>query len=960
MSFLDTVATGLYNRYGEGLSGLCLVFPNRRAHLFFAQSLSRILKKPLWQPAYKSIEELLKETSPWRVADNFALLVELYAVYCAERRTDEPFDRFYYWGETMLYDFDQIDKSMVNAAALFTNLRERKALEGDFSFLTPEQVAHIQKFWSHFSEKNESRLQEAFIAIWDALPAIYQRFRERLSAQNRAYEGMAYRDLAEKIMSGNAAGLLSGRYVFIGFNALNECEKIVFRYLQEQRQADFYWDYDAYYINNDRQEAGYFLRDNLKNFPPPEYDPDFSPFAAEKQLTIVAASSNMSQVKATPQLLKSMQASPDERTAVVLADEQLLPPLLHVLPAVSEQMNITMGYPLRQTGIYSLLELLWRLFAHAKLSETQSKYYYKDILAIVAHQYIKRLINNDADEIRNKLILYNNIYVPNLFFTGNQFLSDLLAPCGNYRELTARLLFLLDNLSGNEPLQAAEPLLRGYIQHLTRQINKLSNALAGSRFDISIKLYTKLLREALQNERIPFTGEPLAGIQVMGLLETRVLDFDNLIVLSANEGMLPRKGTYISFIPYNLRRGFGLPAPEQQEAVWAYYFYRLLQRARHIKLVYSAKTEDTRMGEASRYLLQLKLESGHPVKEEMLNIVPQAAKSSSEAITLLPGSPEWTAMQQTIARYAHAPDAKIDMLPADSPLFSPTALNAYLSCPLRFYFHYVARFREPAAVAEKVDALLFGSLLHKVMEIIYTPWLKKEVTARDLETLLEDKNHIPIAGIIKQAIAAVYYQSATLPPDFYENGDLLMAGDILHKYVRQLLRIDQKQAPFVPEGLELPVRQLFPFTANGQPRRLLFGGVIDRLHRRGDTLYVVDYKTGVIDNTFESIDELFGGKQHPAALQILLYSLFAQQQAKQPVVPALYFLRNSYHDTADFSLYDKGNKRAVADMADYAGELAGAFAHTLSGLFDEHRPIVQTTDSKQCEYCPYRIVCNKG
>ncbi|MDR2801625.1 MAG: PD-(D/E)XK nuclease family protein, partial [Prevotellaceae bacterium] len=909
LSFLDTVAEGLYNRYGEKLSGLCLVFPNRRAHLFFAQSLSRILEKPLWQPAYKSIEELVKETSPWRVADNFALLVELYGVYCAERRTGEPFDRFYYWGETLLYDFDQIDKFMVNAAALFTNLRERKAMDGDFSFLTPEQVAYIQKFWSHFSEKDDSRLQKAFIDIWEALPAIYQRFRERLSAQNRAYEGMVYRSLAEKITSGNTAGLLSGRYVFIGFNALNECEKILFRYLQAQQQADFYWDYDAYYVNNEQQEAGCFLRDNLKNFPPPEYDPDFSPFAAEKQLTFIATSSNMAQVKATPQLLKSMQASPDERTAVVLADEQLLPPLLHTLPAASEQINITMGYPLRQTGVYSLLELLWQLFAHAKPSETQSKYYYKDILAVITHQYIKQLVNNDENDIRNELVSHNNIYVSNLFFSGNQFLSDLFAPLGNYSELTARMLFLLDCLSRNEPLRTAEPLLRGYIQHIVRQINKLSNALAGSRFDIPLKLYISLLRGILQNERIPFTGEPLAGIQVMGLLETRLLDFDNLIVLSANEGTLPHAGNYISFIPYNLRRGFGLPVPEQQEAVWAYYFYRLLQRARNIKLVYSTKTENTRMGEASRYLLQLKLESGHPVKEETLNIVPQAPKGSDEAIILLPGTPEWTAAQQTIARYAHAPDANMQMLQENSPYFSPTALNAYLSCPLRFYFRYAARIKEPDEVTEKVDNGLFGSLLHKAMEIIYLPWLKKEVTAQDLEILLNAKNRIE--EIVQQAVADVYYKAASLPPDFYENGDLLIAGDILHQYVRQVLYIDQKQTPFIPEGLELPVRKLFRFTANGQPRQLLFGGAIDRLHRRGNTLYIVDYKTGAIDNKFESIEELFGEKQHPAVLQILLYSLFEHQHTQQPVVPLLYFLRNSYSETADFSLYDKGKAQAV-------------------------------------------------
>ncbi|MDR3350888.1 MAG: PD-(D/E)XK nuclease family protein [Prevotellaceae bacterium] len=958
VSFLDTVAEGLHKRYGEKLSELCLVFPNRRAHLFFAQRLSRILKKPLWQPAYRSIEELVKETSPWRVPDNFTLLVELYGVYCAERHIDEPFDRFYYWGETMLYDFDQIDKFMANAAALFTNLRERKAMESDFSFLTPEQVAHIQQFWSHFAGSNESRLQEAFIAIWDALPDIYQRFRERLIAQNRAYEGMVYRHLAEKIISGDTAGLLPGRYVFIGFNALNECEKILFRYLQTQLQADFYWDYDAYYVNNAQQEAGYFLRDNLKHFPPPEYDPGFSPFAAEKQLTIVATSSNISQVKVTPQLLKSMQASPDARTAVVLADEQLLPPLLHTLPAVSEEINITMGYPLRQTGVYALLELLWQLFTHAKPAETATKYYYKDILAVVTHQYIKQLISKETDNIRNKLVLYNNIYVPDSFFSDNQFLSDLLAPLDNYRELTARLLFLLDRLSQNEPLRAADPLLRGYIQHIVRQINRLSSALDGSRFGISIKLYAKLLREILQNERIPFTGEPLAGIQVMGLLETRVLDFDNLVVLSANEGILPRAGNYISFIPYNLRRGFGLPTPEYQDAVWAYYFYRLLQRARNVKLVYSTKTESTRTGEASRYLLQLKLESGHPVKEETLNIVPQAHKGGEEAIILPPGSPQWVLAQQAIARYAHAPDAEVETLPANSPSFSPTALTAYLSCPLRFYFRYVEHIKEPEEVTEKVDNRLFGNLLHKAMEIIYTPWIKKEVTARELDALLNAKNNIE--EIVKQAIAAAYYQSDTLPPDFFENGDLLMAGDILHKYVRQLLFIDRQQAPFIPEGMELQVKQLFPFYANGQARQLLFGGVIDRLHRRGNTLYVVDYKTGVIDNKFESIAELFGEKQHPAVLQILLYSMMMHRETKQPVAPLLYFLRNSYSEAADFSLYDKGNKRAVATISDYAEELAGTFAQTLSALFDNNRPITQTADDKQCKYCPYRIVCNKN
>jgi hypothetical protein len=769
---------------------------------------------------------------------------------------------------------------------------------------------------------------------------------------------MLYRSLAEKITSRDASGLLPGYYVFIGFNALNECEKILFRYLQAQRRADFYWDYDAYYINNKHEEAGYFLRDNLQNFPPPEYDPGFSPFADKKELAIIAAPSNIAQVKVTPQLLKSMQAAPDQRTAVVLADEQLLPPLLHTLPAAAAQMNITMGYPLRQTPVYSLLEALCQLFAHAKpAGQAASKYYYKEILALLAHQYIKQLVNNEKEDVANKIVLHNNIYVSSLFFSGNQFLSDLLAPLANYRELAARLLFLLDAVSRNHPLQAADSLLRGYLQHTLRLVNKLSNALEGCQLEISIKLYAKLLRGILQNEQIPFTGEPLAGIQVMGLLETRLLDFDNLILLSANEGILPRPGKHTSFIPYNLRRAFGLPTPERQEAVAAYYFYRLLQRARNIKLLYSAKTEGIRTGEPSRYLLQLKLESGHPVKEQTLNIPARAPRKNEETISLPPRTPGWNLEKQTIARYAHAPETEIQTLPENSPPFSPTALNAYLACPLRFYFRYAARIKEPEEVTEKVGHSLFGRLLHKAMEIIYTPWIKKEVTAQDLETLLHPKGHIE--EIVKEAIATTCYQSPSLPPDFYDNGDLLITGDILQKYIRQLLHIDRNLAPFIPQGMELPVRQLFPFSANGQPCQLLFGGIIDRLHRRGNTLYVVDYKTGAVDNAFESIETLFGEKQHPGILQILLYSMMMHRHARQPVIPLLYFLRSAYAEAADFTLYDKGKAQAVEDIADYSEALAAALSRTLSGLFDEHRPVLQTTDSKQCEHCPYNVVCNK-
>jgi CRISPR/Cas system-associated exonuclease Cas4 (RecB family) len=935
MSFLSTVTADLYARYGEGISRLCLVFPNKRAHLFFSQHLSHIIEKPLWQPDYRSIEELIAEASPLRVADTFTLLVELYAVYCAERKTGEPFDHFYPWGETLLLDFDQIDKYRVSTAALFTNLRDRKALEGDYSFLSPEQMEYIRKFWSHFSADNESKLVAGFIALWEVLPAIYQQFRKNLTERAIAYEGMIYRDVADAIAAGTATDLFPKHYVFIGFNALNECEKMLFRFLQEQRKADFYWDYDAYYLNDPQQEAGLFLRENVKNFPSPLFDPDFSPFSEEKHMTVIAAPSNIAQAKVVPQLWEDMPSVAAERTVIVLADKQLLIPVLHTLPAVSNEINISMGYPLQQTGIYSLVDLLLLLFAHEKHSGEQHTYYYRDLLAFIAHPYIKQLISNDKDDIYNKLITFNNIRVSNSFFVDNQILYDLLAPVANYRDLSDRLLFLMDQLSSHPALNRQEPLLHGYIQHVVCQINKLTGALQKSTFDISINLYYKILHTVLQKDTIPFTGEPLAGIQVLGLFETVGIDFDNVVVLSANEGILPAINHPVSFIPYNLRRGFGLPLPEQQEAVSAYYFYRLLQRAQTINLVYSTKTDDlhTGAGEPSRYLLQLQLESGHKIEEKTLRFdidIPehQPVVVKKEAIN------------------------KLDSL-------SPSALNSYLTCPLQFYFRYIARLKEPDEVTEKVDARLFGSLLHRSMEFIYQPWIGTEITEQKLDSWLNDTDFIP--NRVRQSIAGEYYKAESLPVEFYENGDLLLVYDIICQYIRQLLRVDKKQAPFVPEGLEVMVEQMFPFVASGQAGQIRICGIIDRLHRKGERWYVVDYKTGKADNTFESIAALFGTdrtNRHNGILQTLLYSIIVQNDKKQTTTPLLYSLRESHSDEVDYRIFDKSAQAFVTDAGAYADVLTNLLSEKLGELLDTSRPFEQTPDRCNCDYCSYKPICN--
>ena len=948
-TFLDTVAADLFGRYGEKISDLCLVFPNRRARLFFGESLSRIIEKPLWQPTYKSIEELVFETSSLQPADTFSLLVELYEIYCATRKTDETFDRFYYWGETLLHDFDQIDKYCVNAAALFSNLRDYKAFDGDFSFLTPEQIAYIQKFWSNFLAEKESRLQQDFIEIWNILLPIYQQFRTKLKEKNIAYDGMIYRDMVESLADEKTKNLFAGHYIFIGFNALNECERKLFRFLQTRKQADFYWDYDNYYVNDEQQEAGLFLRKNIENFPSPEsYNHDFSSFSKAKDITAIASPSAVAQVKIVPQLLEDMPATKAEKTAIVLADEQLLIPLLHSLPDSIGEINVTMGYPLRQTAIFSLLEILLQLFVNAKQKEKgETKYYYKDILALLSHPYIKQLNSSENAKIYNNFVSLNTIYVSNQFFADNQLFHELLLPIENFGDLNNRLLFLLDNLSLNESLNNADTLLQGNIQFIVCKLNKFYDALAKSRIEeISIKLYAKLLRNIFQRQTIPFTGEPLMGVQVLGMLETRNIDFDNLIILSVNEGILPQLSRHVSFIPYNLRHGFGLPVPEQQEAIWAYYFYRLLQRANRVKIIYNTKNEGVKNGEASRYLLQLKLESGHQVKEENLSF---DIEFPEEKAIQMEKAPE--VLQLLVNNYCGKEAVK---------KFSPSALNAYLACPLKFYFKYVEHIYELDEIEEKIDNRIFGNLLHKAMEIIYAPWIGKEISGSVFDKLLANPKEIE--KVVQQSIAEEYYQKPSLPPDFKENGDILIVHDILCQYVKQLLLVDKKQAPFVPEGLEYLTQHYFSFSVNEKMQEISFGGIIDRLHRKGNNWFVVDYKTGATQNEFSTIEELFGNeekKQQPAILQTLLYSLIIYAEKKQPVTPLLYLLRESYDESVDFGIRNKETKEKVNDIAVYAEELTELLSEKLSELFNPSIPFTQTTDKKTCEYCDYKAICRK-
>ncbi|MDR3236470.1 MAG: PD-(D/E)XK nuclease family protein [Prevotellaceae bacterium] len=935
-TFLDTTAADLYARFGEKISALRLVFPNRRSRLFFTQSLSKIIDKPLWQPHYNTIEEVVSRAAGRQASEPLALLLELYDIYCAVRHSSEPFDHFYFWGEVMLRDFDMIDKYRIDAGMLFRNLKAQKELEGDFSFLSDEQAALIREFWDSFST-GKSGLQERFIATWDALFDIYTQFRQRLREKEMAYEGMLYRDL-------DLDSLPDEHFVFIGFNALNACEKLLFRHLKKRGRADFYWDYDAYYLHNPKQEAGVFLRQNIADFPSPEFDKAFSPFAGEKDIRMVAASSDAMQTKLVPQLLRDMHAAPDRRTAVVLADETLLIPTLHALPTVAADINVTMGYPLRQTPVYTLLELTLRLHHKAKQRGGATRFYYRDVLALLHHPYLKAMTPQAVQRHANDIVAKNKIYVSPDEFSGDALLSGIFTPAADYRQLVAQLLSLLDAVTRTVFTSENEKMAHACALHCARLLNKLHTSVDESRIALSLPVFTNMLRKLFRHENIPFSGEPLAGIQVLGLLETRNLDFENIIVLSCNEGILPQHSNAPSFIPYNLRRGFGLPTIEQHEAVYAYYFYRLLQRAKKITLVYNTKTDDVRTGEASRYLLQLQMESQKPIVSVGVNFA--ISHTTPEAIVI---SKDEKTMQELAAYYAD-----------DAPRsLSPSAINAYLACNLQFYYRYIERLKPRDEAAEDIDGKLLGNVLHRAMEALYKPFGGKNVTHADMLAITAHATQLDEA--VSRALAGVYYGAGELPREAHDNGKIMLLRDITAKYVRQILHYDAARTPFVIEDTERVIMQRV--ACPDVPAGIWLGGIIDRLDRQGNALHIVDYKTGATKDEFKNIAALFGdnaGERRKEALQILLYAvLLKQQHPDNNVVPKLYFLRKIYQHDTDFLLTEKDTKQRISEISPYVAPFTGELVRTLSHLFNKAIPFTQTADLDTCHYCDYKKICGR-
>ena len=956
--FLEEVAADLYARYGEGLSDRAVLFPSRRARLFFVDALGRIAGRPMWQPEWVTINDLTGEISGLHTGDRVRLITELYKVYSAYH--NEPFDKFYFWGDMLLTDFDTIDKYLIDAQMLFRNISEIKEIEADISYLTPAQL-RILSFWSSFGEQADlSEEKRRFLAIWKTLGPIYRRFRERLSSLGIAYNGMVQRAAADRIRGGGFAFPEPRRYVVAGFNALSECEKRLFGFLATAAETDFYWDYDSYYKDDPEQEAGMFVRSNVAQFPP-RTELRHDNMRGEKQIVSVAAVSNAVQCKYAAAILAGLARRRREEdpgiaagarpalgkeTAVVLTDENLLLPLLYALPADIGRVNVTMGFPLRQSLAYTFVERLVELQNHRRRKGDGCTFYHADVAGILAHPYVAECDAALTRTMHEEIVRDRRISVDAAWLGRNELLKRIFTPAATWRELSDYMLDVVAAVA-RQPYEGDDARQRvEFLAVIAEQVTKLRNSLDECDIDLTAEVYTSLLRRHLQTLRIPFEGEPLEGIQIMGILETRNLDFENVIILSMNDDNFP--GNHMaqaSFIPCNLRAAYELPTPEHHEGVYAYYFYSLIQRAKTVHMLYCSHADDKSTGEPSRYIYQLDYESGFDVRKVEVGVDVNLAETAPIEV------PKDEGVMARLERFVDA----------QSPAtLSPTAFFRYVACPLRFYFHSIARLEADDEISEEVDAPMFGTILHAAVQTLYARIAGEAHPGETLRAMIRTGE---VAQAVEAAINENYLQDKHATAEDY-SGNLLLVKDIVIRYLRGgVMPYDAAHDAFAVSGLEEPVAYPFRFRAGGRDLEMKFAGIADRIDTLDDgALRVVDYKTGAPHLEFDGVESLFTGtgKQRLSnILQTLLYAMMLHRSRGCDVEPALYYVRNMNRPGYSPQLDDKQTGVKGARYTLYRERFEELLRAQLAELYDTSVPFRQCEDADTCKYCDFNVICKR-
>lgn len=957
-SFLKLVAADLYKHTEGNLAHTAVVFPNKRAGLFFNEYLAQESDSPIWSPAYVSISELFRSLSPWEVGDPVKLVCELYKIFRRETQSTETLDDFYFWGEMLISDFDDADKNKVDTDKLFSNLQDLRNIMDDYTFIDDEQEEAIRQFFQNFSIERRTALKERFISLWDVLGNIYKGFRESLASQNIAYEGMMYRHVIEHL---DVDKLPYEKYVFVGFNVLNKVEHTLFTQLKDAGKAVFYWDYDEFYMKENRQavthEAGEFIRRNLRDFPSPLSGELFKNLSKPKEVHYIASSTENAQARYLPQWIRNNLTTPEKETAVVLCNEALLQPVLHSLPAEIKHVNITMGFPLSQTPVYSFLIALLELHTHG-FNFKSGRYTFQSVVTLLKHPYTRQLTGQA--ELLEKELTRNNRFYPLPGELGkDEFLTRLFTPLSGNLNLCIRLSETLQqvagiyqaNTSGTEDTDAFNQLYRESLFKAYTTINRFRTLIEEDELTVQSETFRRLLVKVLSATNIPFHGEPAIGMQVMGVLETRNLDFRHLVLLSVNEGQLPKSGGDSSFIPYNLRKAFGMTTIEHKIAVYAYYFYRLLQRAERITLMYNTSSDGLNRGEWSRFMLQFLIEWPHPITRQFLEAGQSPQGTSPITVEK---TPDVMRRMQSLFDVRANPKAK----------FSPSALNYYLDCPLKFYYRYVAGLSAPDEVSAEIDSATFGSIFHYAAEHIYKDLTThgKVINKEALETLL--RNEVKLQDYVDTAFKKLFFNVPQNEKPEY-NGIQLINSAVIARYLKQLLQNDLRYAPFTFIASEMEVDEPIDIQTPKGVIKSRIGGIIDRMDSKDGTLRIVDYKTGGDADTPPHVESLFipDKKRSNYVFQTFLYAaIMCRKQPTMKIAPALLYIHRTATETYSPVIQmgePRKPKEAVEDFSKYEKEYRERLQGLLEEIFNPEKSFTQTEIIEKCTYCDFKALCKR-
>ena len=957
-SFLKLVAADLYKHTEGNLAHTAVVFPNKRAGLFFNEYLAQESESPIWSPAYVSISELFRSLSPWEVGDPVKLVCELYKIFRRETQSTETLDDFYFWGEMLISDFDDADKNKVDTDKLFSNLQDLRNIMDDYTFIDDEQEEAIRQFFQNFSIERRTALKERFISLWDVLGNIYKGFRESLASQNIAYEGMMYRHVIEHL---DVDKLPYEKYVFVGFNVLNKVEHTLFTQLKDAGKAVFYWDYDEFYMKENRQavthEAGEFIRRNLRDFPSPLSGELFKNLSKPKEVHYIASSTENAQARYLPQWIRNNLTTPEKETAVVLCNEALLQPVLHSLPAEVKHVNITMGFPLSQTPVYSFLIALLELHTHG-FNFKSGRYTFQSVVTLLKHPYTRQLTGQA--ELLEKELTRNNRFYPLPGELGkDEFLTRLFTPLSGNLNLCIRLSETLQqvagiyqaNTSGTEDTDAFNQLYRESLFKAYTTINRFRTLIEEDELTVQSETFRRLLVKLLSATNIPFHGEPAIGMQVMGVLETRNLDFRHLVLLSVNEGQLPKSGGDSSFIPYNLRKAFGMTTIEHKIAVYAYYFYRLLQRAERITLMYNTSSDGLNRGEWSRFMLQFLIEWPHPITRQFLEAGQSPQGTSPITVEK---TPDVMRRMQSLFDVRANPKAK----------FSPSALNYYLDCPLKFYYRYVAGLSAPDEVSAEIDSATFGSIFHYAAEHIYKDLTThgKVINKEALETLL--RNEVKLQDYVDTAFKKLFFNVPQNEKPEY-NGVQLINSAVIARYLKQLLQNDLRYAPFTFIASEMEVDEPIDIQTPKGVIKSRIGGIIDRMDSKDGTLRIVDYKTGGDADTPPHVESLFipDKKRSNYVFQTFLYAaIMCRKQPTMKIAPALLYIHRAATETYSLVIQmgePRKPKEAVEDFSKYEKEYRERLQGLLEEIFNPEKSFTQTEIIEKCTYCDFKALCKR-